>query len=83
MGSTLVPMKSYSGMYESEVCCFGFTVLIVGTLLGTTKDAAEMFDIFVKNKLKVIKTVFTLDQVNELVKAYESGSVAGKLVVKV
>jgi D-arabinose 1-dehydrogenase-like Zn-dependent alcohol dehydrogenase len=57
--------------------------LIVGTLLGTTKDAAEMFDIFVKNKLKVIKTVFTLDQVNELVKAYESGSVAGKLVVKV
>jgi D-arabinose 1-dehydrogenase-like Zn-dependent alcohol dehydrogenase len=42
-----------------------------------------MFDVFVKNNLKVIKTVFSLDQVNELVKAYESGNVSGKLVVKV
>ena len=24
-----------------------------------------MFDVFVKNKLKVVKTIFTLDQVNE------------------
>jgi D-arabinose 1-dehydrogenase-like Zn-dependent alcohol dehydrogenase len=56
---------------------------MVGTLLGTTKEAAEMFDIFVKKKLKVIKTIFSLDQANELVKAYESGTVSGKLVVKV
>jgi D-arabinose 1-dehydrogenase-like Zn-dependent alcohol dehydrogenase len=41
-----------------------------------------MFEIFVKNKLKVVKTVFSLDQVNELVKTYESGNVSGKLVVK-
>jgi D-arabinose 1-dehydrogenase-like Zn-dependent alcohol dehydrogenase len=50
-------------------------------LLGTTKEAEEMFDVFVNNKLKVIKTLFKLDDVNELVKAYESGSVSGKLVV--
>jgi len=50
--------------------------------LGTTKEAQEMFDVFVKNKLKVVKTIFTLDQVNELVKTYESGNVSGKLVVK-
>jgi len=55
---------------------------MVGTLLGTTKEAAEMFDIFVQHKLKVVKTIFTLDQVNELVKTYESGDVSGKLVVK-
>ena len=41
-----------------------------------------MFDVFVKNKLKVVKTVFSLDQVNDLVKIYESGNVSGKLVVK-
>jgi D-arabinose 1-dehydrogenase-like Zn-dependent alcohol dehydrogenase len=57
-------------------------VLIVGTLLGTTKEAIEMFDVFVKNKLKVVKTIFSLDQVTELVKAYESGNASGKLVVK-
>jgi propanol-preferring alcohol dehydrogenase len=57
--------------------------LTPGTLLGTTKDAAEMFDIFVQNKLEVIKTVFSLDEVNKLVETYESGNVAGKLVVKV
>ena len=51
--------------------------------MGTTEEAAEMFDVFVKNNLKVIKTVFSLDQVNELVEAYESGNVSGKLVVKV
>lgn len=55
---------------------------MIGTLLGTTKEAAEMFDVFVKNNLKVVKTIFTLDQVNELVKTYESGEVSGKLVVK-
>ena len=42
-----------------------------------------MFDVFVKNKLKVVKTIFSLDQVNDLVKTYESGQVSGKLVVKV
>jgi len=59
------------------------SLLIIGTLLGTTKEAAEMFDVFVKNKLKVVKTVFTLDEVNEMVKTYESGNVSGKLVIKV
>jgi D-arabinose 1-dehydrogenase-like Zn-dependent alcohol dehydrogenase len=57
-------------------------MLMIGTLLGTTADAAEMFDLFVKNHLKVIKTVFTLDEVNEMVKQYESGNVSGKLVIK-
>jgi D-arabinose 1-dehydrogenase-like Zn-dependent alcohol dehydrogenase len=59
-----------------------FAILRIGTLLGTTKEAKEMFDVFVKNKLKVVKTVFELEQVNELVKAYESGNVSGKLVIK-
>jgi D-arabinose 1-dehydrogenase-like Zn-dependent alcohol dehydrogenase len=54
----------------------------LGTLLGTTSEAAEMFEVFVKHKLKVVKTVFSLDQVNELVKTYESGNVSGKLVIK-
>jgi len=61
---------------------YSWTKVMVGTLLGTTKEAAEMFDIFVQHKLKVVKTIFTLDQVNELVKTYESGDVSGKLVVK-
>ena len=75
-------MKLYSGTSESGVSMRGRVELIVGTLLGTTKEAQEMFDVFVKNKLKVVKTIFTLDQVNELVKTYESGNVSGKLVVK-
>jgi len=81
MGLKFRRMRLCSGMSESEVSSLE-TNLIVGTLLGTTKEAAEMFDVFVKNKLKVIKTIFSLDQVNELVKTYESGNVSGKLVVK-
>ena len=65
------------------MCSIQVINLTVGTLLGTTKEAAEMFDHFVKNNLKVVKTIFSLDQVNELVKTYESGNISGKLVVKV
>ena len=43
---------------------------------------SEMFDVFVKHKLEVVKMIFSVDQVNELVECSESGNISDKLVVK-
>jgi D-arabinose 1-dehydrogenase-like Zn-dependent alcohol dehydrogenase len=56
-------------------------VRIIGGLIGPPEEMREMLTLFSRHNVKLIKKEYSFDEINELVKDYNSGTAVGKLVV--
>jgi propanol-preferring alcohol dehydrogenase len=81
-GGTLVfvalPADNFVQLPIFETVLNGITV--VGSIVGTRKDLAEVFQLHALGRTKVIRETRTLDEVNECFEEVEKGQVKARIV---
>jgi propanol-preferring alcohol dehydrogenase len=55
-------------------------ISVIGSIVGTRLDLAEVFELHAAGKTKVIRTTRQLDEVNEAMKAVEAGDIDARVV---
>jgi D-arabinose 1-dehydrogenase-like Zn-dependent alcohol dehydrogenase len=53
----------------------------LGGLIGPPEEMEEMLKVFSEHKVKLVRKVYGLEEVNKLVEDYHGGEEVGKLVV--
>ena len=55
-------------------------ISVIGSIVGTRLDLAEVFELHVAGKTQVVRTTRTIDEVNEAMKAVEAGDIDARVV---
>ncbi len=81
-GGTLVfvalPADNYVKLPIFETVLNGIT--IVGSIVGTRKDLAEVYELHAQGRTRVIRETRTLDEVNDCFEEVEKGAVQARIV---
>ena len=55
-------------------------ISVIGSIVGTRLDLAEVFELHAAGKTQVVRTTRTIDEVNEAMKAVEAGDIDARVV---